>query len=54
MHPEKTTMQEVFTKFGLDANTGDFIGHALALQPDEKLGKYSRAILIDGFEKRRL
>ncbi|XP_065829886.1 rab GDP dissociation inhibitor alpha-like [Oscarella lobularis] len=36
MHPEKTTMQEVFTKFGLDANTGDFIGHALALQPDEK------------------
>lgn len=29
--PEKTTMQEVYTKFGLDANTASFTGHALAL-----------------------
>jgi len=25
------TMQELFDKFGLDANTADFTGHALAL-----------------------
>lgn len=29
------TSQELFAKFGLEANTVDFIGHALALQTDE-------------------
>ncbi|XP_065648510.1 rab GDP dissociation inhibitor alpha [Hydra vulgaris] len=29
--PEKTTMQEVFKKFGLDQNTADFTGHAICL-----------------------
>lgn len=29
--PEKTTMQEVFGHYGLDANTASFTGHALAL-----------------------
>ncbi len=29
--PNKTTMNEVYAKFGLDANTADFTGHALAL-----------------------
>lgn len=29
--PEKTPMKEVFAKFGLDANTQSFTGHALAL-----------------------
>ena len=30
------TMQRVFTKFGLDQNTMDFTGHALALYRDDK------------------
>jgi len=30
-HPEKTTMQEVFDHYRLDANTASFTGHALAL-----------------------
>ena len=34
--PEKTTMQEVYTKFGLDANTASFTGHALALQVNDE------------------
>ena len=29
--PKKTTMKEVFYKFGLDQNTADFTGHAIAL-----------------------
>jgi len=32
---DKTTMQEVYTKFGLEAGTQDFIGHAMALQLDD-------------------
>jgi len=28
-------MSELFYKYGLDANTQDFIGHAMALMPDE-------------------
>lgn len=35
MNPETVTMQEVFTKFGLDDNTADFTGHALALHREE-------------------
>ncbi|KXJ25385.1 Rab GDP dissociation inhibitor beta [Exaiptasia diaphana] len=33
--PKKTTMDEVYKKFGLDVNTADFTGHALALHRDE-------------------
>lgn len=29
--PEKTTMSEVYKKFGLDQNTADFTGHAICL-----------------------
>eukprot|EP00118_Oscarella_pearsei_P021469 m.241054 g.241054 ORF g.241054 m.241054 type:complete len:444 (+) comp40199_c1_seq1:1341-2672(+) len=36
LNPSANTMQDVLTKFGLGANSADFIGHALALQPDEK------------------
>lgn len=32
---ESTTMQDVYTKFSLEAATQDFIGHALALHSDE-------------------
>jgi Rab GDP dissociation inhibitor len=31
MDPQKTNMQQVYDKFGLDKNTQDFTGHALAL-----------------------
>lgn len=34
--PNKTTMAEVYQKFGLDQNTADFTGHALALYRDDK------------------
>ncbi|KAG1710402.1 Rab GDP dissociation inhibitor beta [Nymphon striatum] len=34
--PNKSTMQEVYEKFGLDSNTADFTGHALALQLDDE------------------
>ena len=30
------SMQELFDKFGLDANTADFTGHALALQLNDE------------------
>ncbi|XP_055342854.1 rab GDP dissociation inhibitor beta-like [Paramacrobiotus metropolitanus] len=30
--PKRTTMHELYEKFGLDKNTADFTGHALALQ----------------------
>jgi len=33
--PRKTTMHEIFEKFGLDSNTADFTGHALALYRDD-------------------
>jgi len=33
--PHKMTMAEVFEKFGLDNNTADFTGHALALYRDD-------------------
>jgi len=34
--PDKTTMQEVYDKFGLDANTASFTGHALALYRNDE------------------
>ena len=34
--PHKSTMSEVYKKFGLDENTCDFVGHALALHRDDK------------------
>jgi len=38
--PNVTTMAEVYKKFGLDDNTSDFVGHALALfRDDEYLNK---------------
>jgi len=33
--PMKMTMEELYKKFGLDANTSDFVGHALALYRDD-------------------
>merc|ERR1712168_1129907 len=33
--PKATTMAEVYKKFGLDENTSDFVGHALALFRDD-------------------
>lgn len=33
--PMKMTMEELYKKFGLDANTCDFVGHALALYRDD-------------------
>ena len=33
--PEKTTMEEVFKKFGLDQNTADFTGHSICLFLDD-------------------
>lgn len=35
--PNKSTMQEVYEKFGLDKDTCDFTGHALALYRDDEL-----------------
>ncbi len=33
--PKTTTMEEVYQKNGLDPNTCDFVGHALALYRDD-------------------
>eukprot|EP00124_Ichthyophonus_hoferi_P000761 Ihof_evm3s31 gene=Ihof_evmTU3s31 len=35
LDPSKTTMNEVFKHFGLDSNTADFTGHAIALYRDD-------------------
>lgn len=34
--PNNTTMAQVYEKFGLDKNTADFTGHALALHRDDE------------------
>ena len=34
---EETTMEQVYESFGLDKNTIDFTGHAIALYRDEEL-----------------
>ena len=33
---DKNTMKEVYYKFGLEAGTQDFIGHAMALYLDDE------------------
>ena len=38
--PHKTTMSEVYKKFGLDENTSDFVGHALALHRDDRYARF--------------
>jgi Rab GDP dissociation inhibitor len=35
LDPKTSTMQQVYDKFGLDDNTADFTGHALALYRDD-------------------
>ena len=35
LDPSTTPMQDLYAKFGLDANTCDFVGHALALHRDD-------------------
>jgi len=35
LDPKTVTMQQIYTKFGLDNNTADFTGHALALYRDD-------------------
>jgi len=35
MDIRKVSMREVFAKFGLEDNTIDFIGHAVALYPND-------------------
>ncbi len=34
--PLKTPMSDIFKEFGLDSNTADFTGHALALYRDDE------------------
>lgn len=34
--PQKTTMQQIYEKFGLDENTADFTGHSLALYRNDQ------------------
>ncbi|KAK0400318.1 hypothetical protein QR680_003452 [Steinernema hermaphroditum] len=36
LDPHNNTMKQVYEKFGLDENTADFTGHALALYRDDK------------------
>ncbi len=33
---DKSTMKDLYTKFGLEAGTQDFIGHAMALHLDDE------------------
>lgn len=35
---DKNTMKDVYTKFGLEAGTQDFVGHAMALYLDDRCG----------------
>lgn len=39
LNPQTTTMQEVYNAFGLDENTADFTGHAIALYRDDNYKK---------------
>merc|ERR1712093_705558 len=45
---DKTPMQEVYTKFGLEVGTQDFIGHAMALHLDDN---YKREPARETFER---
>ncbi|XP_019627646.1 PREDICTED: rab GDP dissociation inhibitor alpha-like isoform X2 [Branchiostoma belcheri] len=47
----KATMQEVYTHFGLDKNTADFTGHALALWRDDN---YKEQSCIDTIRRIKL
>jgi Rab GDP dissociation inhibitor len=46
VEPQSTTMQQVYEKFGLDENTADFTGHALALWRNDKLVILSFLVFI--------
>ena len=41
--PQRTTMEELYKKHGLDENTCDFVGHALALY---RYWVFLRALLL--------
>jgi len=47
----KTTMKDVFDKFGLDKNTTDFTGHALALYRDDE---YLKEPCLDAIKRVKL
>ena len=49
--PKVTTMDEVYKKFGLDENTCDFVGHALALYRDDS---YLSQPALDAIKRIRL
>ncbi|VDO12829.1 unnamed protein product, partial [Brugia timori] len=49
--PVVTTMQQVYEKFGLDENTADFTGHALALYRDDN---YKNELFVPTAERIRL
>jgi Rab GDP dissociation inhibitor len=51
LNPQTTTMQQVYEKFGLDENTADFTGHALALYRDDN---YKQQPFPKAVEKIRL
>ncbi|VDK49703.1 unnamed protein product [Anisakis simplex] len=51
MDPTIHTMQQVYDKFGLDENTADFTGHALALYRDDN---YKNELFGPSVEKIRL
>ncbi|CEF70674.1 GDP dissociation inhibitor [Strongyloides ratti] len=51
MDPTKDTMQQVYDKFGLDENTADFTGHALALYRDDA---YKDELFVKTVQKIRL
>mmetsp|Transcript_69744 Transcript_69744/g.130230 ORF Transcript_69744/g.130230 Transcript_69744/m.130230 type:complete len:456 (+) Transcript_69744:62-1429(+) len=47
LDPKRHTMEQVFTKFGLQDGTIDFIGHAVALQPNEAYLKQACGVTIN-------
>ncbi|CAJ0572566.1 unnamed protein product, partial [Mesorhabditis spiculigera] len=51
LDPNTNTMQQVYEKFGLDENTADFTGHALALYRDDE---YKNQLFAPTVEKIRL
>ena len=36
LNPNENTMADVYKKFGLDANTAEFVGHAMALYREDE------------------
>ena len=51
MDPNKMTMEEVYKKYGLDENTADFVGHALALYRNDE---YLKRPAIDAIKRIKL